>query len=93
MASLSVQRATNTVFSGRFMMTAGLGIVGYLVGTLATDWMRSNVVDIGMRGGDALYALVASALVIAVLPKKQSTPIATGMMISGAVALQEYNVI
>lgn len=81
MASLS--RAVNTVASGDFLMTTGLFIGGLYAGRLATDFMRNNVVDLGMTGADAVYALVGASATLAFLPNRFARPLAIGMMASG----------
>lgn len=59
-----------------------------------TNWARNNVVDVGMTGGDALYAVVAAALALMVLPSKYGRPMAMGATASGLLTvLQEANVV
>lgn len=62
MASLNVSRASNQLLSATFLKAVALLVAGYVASIVITGWMRDNVMDIGMRGGDAVYGLVASAL-------------------------------
>lgn len=82
MASLS--SAFSTVASGSFVLSSVLVAGGFVASGIATDWMRSNVVDIGMKGGDALYALVGATVTMAFLPAKFARPLALGMVAGGA---------
>lgn len=81
MASLKVSRATNTLMSASFMKMVALMVFGYIASIVITNWMRDNVVDIGMRGGDAIYGLVASFIFL-MLPINRSN--ARSLALGGA---------
>ena len=78
MASINVSRATNTLASPAFLKSAVLVVVGSLFAQYATGFMRSNVMDLGMKGADAVYAVVAAMLVLVVLPGRFGRPLALG---------------
>lgn len=91
MASLKVSRASNTLLSARFLKTIALLVTGYIASIVVTGWMRDNVMDIGMRGGDAVYGFVAAAVFL-VLPLKsrQARNLALGAAFgSGLTVYQE----
>ena len=85
MASLSLGAATRTLTSTAFLKSAVLVVGGSLFSQVLTDWMRSNVVDISMAGGDAVYALTAAFLALMVLPGALGRSVALG---SGATAVR-----
>lgn len=58
--------------SSSFLKMVALTVTGYVASIVVTGWMRDNVVDIGMRGGDAIYGIVASFLLM-MMPVKRST--------------------
>lgn len=78
MASLSVNRATSTLTAPAFIKSAVMIVVGSLFAQLATNWMRTNVMDLSMRGGDAVYAVSTAFLSLAVLPGRYGRPLALG---------------
>ena len=53
-----------------------------------------NVYNIPFRGGDAVYPLVAAALILTVAPAKYSRPIALGSTATSVrVALDQFGVL
>jgi len=84
----SINTATNRVVSSGFALQVGLTVAGLAVSSMATDWMRDNVVDLEMQGADALYGFVgALALAFAStigIPWKFAGPMATGVAVGGA---------
>lgn len=92
MASLRVNRATNTVTSGSFYKMLVLLAVGMAISTVVTGWMRQNVVDIGMRGGDAVYSIAAAFILLALPVSRTNARFLAGGAGVGAVftALQEF---
>jgi hypothetical protein len=62
--TLNVGRATGELTGMRFYRILAMLAVGAVTSTLVTGWMRSNVVDIGMQGGDAVYSLITAALLL-----------------------------
>lgn len=86
MASLNT--ATNRVATTGFALQVALTVAGLALSSMATDWMRENVVDLEMAGADALYGF-AGALIIAFastlgFPWKFAGPMATGVAVGGA---------
>ena len=67
--SINVDRAKNELFDESFFVSAALVVVGSLLSSLATTWMRDNVYDVQMTGGDAIYPIVAAFIVMVVAPK------------------------
>jgi len=94
MAGINVSRATSTLMSPAFMKSALLVVVGSLLAQVVTGWLRSNVRDISMKGGDAVYSLVGSLLVLVVLPGQYGRPIALGSTATAVrVAAREFGVV
>jgi hypothetical protein len=90
----SIGNAVGTVFSSRFLMTAGLTIAGTWAGAVVNSWMRENVVDIGVQGGDALYSAAGAIATMAFLPNRFARPLALGMVAAGGqTALRDYGVV
>lgn len=85
MASLNT--ATNRVLTGGFVMQAALVAAGLAASSMATDWIRGNVIDLQMQGADAVYGVVA-ALAIAFsstvgVPWKYARPVSLGVAAGG----------
>lgn len=78
MAAINVSGATSTLASPAFLKSAVLIVVGSLLAQVVTNYLKNNVRDIQVRGGDAVYALVASLLALTVLPGKYGRPLALG---------------
>jgi uncharacterized membrane protein YeaQ/YmgE (transglycosylase-associated protein family) len=78
MAQINVSSATSTLTSPGFIKSAVLVVVGSLLAQVVTSYMRSNVRDISMRGGDAVYAVTAALLALVVLPGRYGRPVALG---------------
>lgn len=94
MAAINVNAASSTLTSPAFLKSAVLIVLGSLLAQVATQYLRNNVRDIQVRGGDAVYALAASALVLIVLPGQYARPLALGTTASGVrTAAAEYGVV
>lgn len=94
MASINVNRATSTLMSTSFLKSAVMIVLGSLLAQVVTDYLRSNVRDINMAGGDAVYSAVSALLVLTVLPKKYGKPLALGSMATSVrVLLRELGVV
>lgn len=94
MAGINVSAATSTLSSPAFLKSAVLVVVGSLLAQVATSYLKNNVRDIQVRGGDAVYALVASALVLVVLPGQYGRPIALGSTATAVrVAASDFGVV
>lgn len=92
--SINVSRAKNELFDESFFISAALVVVGSLLSSLATTWMRENVYDVQMTGGDAIYPIVAAFLVMMIAPKNIGKPIALGATASSVrVALKQFGII
>jgi len=92
--SINVDRAKNELVDESFFVSAALVVIGSLLSSLATTWMRENVWDIQMTGGDAIYPLVAAFIVLTVAPKNIGKPVALGATASSVrVAAKEFGVI
>jgi hypothetical protein len=68
MAALNVNAASSTLALLAFLKSAVLIVVGSLLAQVAVSWLRENIHDIQMTGGDAVYALLGAALALIVLP-------------------------
>lgn len=94
MASLNVSRATNTLTAPAFVKSAVLIVAGSLLAQVATTWLRQNVYDVRMKGGDAVYAIAAAFLTLSVLPGRYGRPLALGSTATGVrVVADEFGVI
>jgi len=94
MASINVSRATNTLMSTSFLKSAVMVVLGSLLAQVVTSYLRSNVRDISMTGGDAIYSAVAAMLALTVLPKNYGRPLALGSMATSVrVVLREMGVV
>jgi len=92
--SINVSSATDEMLDESFVMSAVLIVVGSLVASLATSWMRDNVYDVQVTGGDAIYPLVAAFLMLLVLPKQYGKPAALGSVASSVrVILADFNIV
>lgn len=83
MASINVSGATSTLTSPRFLKSAVLIVAGSLLAQIVTSYMKSNVKDISMKGGDAVYSVVAALLALTLLPGKYGRPLALGSTATG----------
>lgn len=63
--TLQVGRASNELAGVRLYRMTTLVVLGTVLSVLITGWMRDNVVDIGMQGGDAIYSLAVAGLFLA----------------------------
>jgi hypothetical protein len=94
MASINIGAATSTLTSVPFLKSAVLVVIGSLLAQVVTTYMRENVRDIQMRGGDAVYSVVAALLALIVLPGTYGRPIALGSTATAVrVVASEYGVI
>jgi hypothetical protein len=78
MAEINVNRATETLTSQAFLMSAAMVVLGSLLAQVVVSFMRANVQDIDIPGGDAIYSIVAAVLALVVLPGEYGRPIALG---------------
>lgn len=78
MAGINVSRATGTLTSPAFVKSAVLVVVGSLLAQVVTNYLKNNVRDISVRGGDSVYALVAALIALTVLPGRYGRPVALG---------------
>lgn len=94
MAAINVNQATDALMSPAFLTSAALVVAGSLLAQVVVSWMRNNVRDIEMAGGDAVYALVGSFLALVVLPGQYGRPIALGSTATSMrVVLDEFGVV
>ncbi|APW99401.1 hypothetical protein CHINAEXTREME_17205 [Halobiforma lacisalsi AJ5] len=94
MATVNVSRATETLSSSAFLKSAVLIVGGSLGAQLATNYLRSNVYDVQIRGGDAVYALTTAFVTLAILPQQYSRPLALGMgATSVRVLLNDFDIV
>lgn len=80
----SLNSAFNTVFDADFFVNAATVVAGMWLGSMGTDWARANVLDVGMTGGDVLYAGALSVALLAVMRNRWTRFLGLGMM-AGAV--------
>lgn len=78
MASINVSRATSTLMAPSFLKSAVLIVAGSLLAQVVTNYMRNNVRDLSVRGGDAVYSVVAALLSLTILPGQYGRPVALG---------------
>lgn len=89
--AFNVKSAVQTLASPAFLKSAALIVAGSLAADVVTGVARDQIVDIDLRGGDAVYALVAAALTLVIVPGRFGRPAALGMVSgAGAVAAQEF---
>jgi len=94
MASINVSRATSTLMSPAFAKSAVLIVAGSLLAQVVTNWLRSNVHDVSMTGGDAVYSLVAALLALVVLPGQYGRPLALGASATAVrVTAREFGIV
>jgi len=94
MAAINVSAATDTLSSPAFLKSAVMIVVGSLFAQALTQYMRSNVYDVQVTGGDSIYAFVAAALSLVVLPGQYGRPIALGSTATAfRVAADEFGVV
>lgn len=94
MATLGIGRAINKVTSGTWLKSVSLILVGSMAATMATQWLRNNVFDVAMTGGDALYAVALSVATLAIAPASLANPLSLGMAASGGqTLLRDFNVV
>lgn len=78
MAAINIDAATSTLTSAAFLKSAVLIVVGSLLAQVVVSYMRANVYDVTVQGGDAIYALVGAFVALMVLPGQYGRPIALG---------------
>jgi hypothetical protein len=94
MAAINVSQATDALMSPAFLTSAALIVIGSLLAQVVVSWMRTNVRDIDMKGGDAVYSLVAGFLALVILPGKYGRPVALGSTATSMrVVLAEFGVV
>ena len=92
--SINVSSATDEMLDEGFMLSAVLVVVGSLVASIATSWMKENVYNVQITGGDAIYPIVAAFLMLLLLPQQYAKPAALGSVASSVrVVLREFNII
>lgn len=83
MASINVSGAASTLTTPSFLKSAVLVVAGSLLAQIVTSYLKSNVKDINMKGGDAVYSVVAALLALTLLPSKYARPLALGSTATG----------
>ena len=78
MATVNAEGAARTLSSAPFLKSAVLIVAGSLLTQVLTDYLRANVYDVSMAGGDAVYALSTAFLSMAILPGQFGRPMALG---------------
>jgi len=94
MASINVSRATDTMMSASFLKSAVLVVIGSLLAQVVTNYLRTNVRDISVKGGDAIYSAVAAMIALMVLPGNYGRPVALGSTATSVrVILRDFGVV
>ena len=94
MAAINISAATSTLTSPAFLKSAVLVVIGSLLAQVVTQYMKANVRDIGMKGGDAVYAVVSALLALIVLPGRFGRPVALGATATGVrVVASDFGVV
>lgn len=94
MAAIDMEQATDALTSPAFLTSAVLIVGGSLLAQVTVSFMRNNVRDIEMAGGDAVYAVVASIIALFVLPGRWGRPMALGSTATAVrVVLNELGVV
>lgn len=94
MVGININRATDSLTSTAFLTSAVLVVAGSLFAQLVVQYMTANVQDIQMRGGDAVYALVAAFAALTVFPGQYGRPVALGSAATAVrVILADYEVV
>lgn len=94
MASINVQESAETLVDPSFLMSAVLIVLGSLLAQVMTTYLRNNVYDVQVRGGDAIYSAVAALLSLVLLPQEYGKPLALGSAATSVrVVLRDFNVI
>lgn len=94
MAAINLEAAAATMVDPAFLMSALLIVGGALLAQVVTNYMRNNVRDVQVRGGDAVYAMVASSIALVVLPGSYGRPVALGSTATAfRVVAREYGVV
>ncbi len=92
--AVSFNRAISTVTSSGFIISVGLIATGVITAQMVTNLAQENVMDVSVRGGDALWSFVGAFLTLAVVPRDYANPLALGMAGSGALTLvREFNLV
>jgi len=94
MAEINIDQATSALTSQAFLTSAAMVVAGSLLAQVIVSFMRNNVYDIQIVGGDAIYSLVAAFLSLTVLPEEYGKPIALGSTATSfRVMLNEFGVV
>lgn len=94
MAGINVSAATRTLGSVAFLKAAFLVVMGSLMAQVVTNYLKNNVYDVSIKGGDAVYSIVASLLALMVLPGQYGRPLALGSTATAfRVVLRDYEVV
>jgi hypothetical protein len=90
--ALAVGRAIAS--TGTILVSAVLVVLGSLSATVATDWAKNNLFDVPMKGGDAVYPVLGTVVLLLVRNTRPTRLIGLGMLSSSvAVAAEDYGVI
>jgi hypothetical protein len=94
MSTMNVDGAVSTMTNASFIRSVAVIAIASVGVQMWTDWARNNLVDLGVTGGDAIYAAVAGLLALAVLPSKYGRPAAMGATAAGLLTVgQEMGVV
>lgn len=94
MSTINLEGAARTLSSPSFLKSAVMIVAGSLMAQVLTSYLRNNVYDVKIKGGDAVYALVAGMLSMALLPGKYGRPIALGSTASAVrTVASEYGIV
>jgi len=73
---------------------AAMVVIGSLSATVATDFMKNNVYDIPVKGGDAAYPVVVAILLNAFMGGKTTRMVSLGMLSSSVTtAAKSYGLV
>lgn len=75
--------------TSNLVVSAGLVVVGSLAATVATDWLKRNLVDFDARGGDAVYPFLTSMGMLALWNTRVTRQVALGMIASSVTVAAE----
>lgn len=60
MSTLDIGGAVSDMTNPKFLAQIGAIVVGSMASTVSTEFMRANVMDLNVTGGDAVYSLVTA---------------------------------
>lgn len=85
--AISIGRATGTLFSPSFFRMVALVVAGAAISTYATNFLKENVYDVNVPGGDAVYALLTVFVIRTVLSGRSSMVMSAGAGMGAFVAV------